>query len=36
MKRYTVQITEKALMDMEEIYTYIAEQLQVPENLLFM
>jgi plasmid stabilization system protein ParE len=32
MKRYSVQITDKALEDMEEIYTYIAEQLQAPEN----
>ena len=32
MKRYTVQITDRALRDMEEIYTYIAEQLQSPEN----
>lgn len=32
MKQYKVQITDKALSDMEEIYTYIAEQLQAPEN----
>ena len=32
MKQYMVQITDKALADMEEIYTYIAEQLQAPEN----
>lgn len=32
MKQYTVQITDKALSDMEEIYAYIAEQLQAPEN----
>ena len=32
MKQYTVQITDKALTDMEEIYTYIAEQLSAPEN----
>lgn len=32
MKQYKVQITDKALADMEEIYTYIAEQLQAPEN----
>lgn len=31
MKRYKIQITNKALSDMEEIYTYIAEQLQAPE-----
>lgn len=32
MKQYFVQITDRALADMEEIYTYIAEQLQEPEN----
>jgi plasmid stabilization system protein ParE len=32
VKQYSVQITDKALEDMEEIYTYIAEQLQAPEN----
>lgn len=32
MKQYTVQITDKALADMEGIYTYIAEQLLAPEN----
>ena len=32
MKQYTVQITDKALVDMEEIYTYIAEQLLAPES----
>ena len=32
MKRYKVQITDRALSDMEEIYNYIAEQLQVPET----
>ena len=32
MKQYAVQITDRALADMEEIYTYIAEQLQAPEN----
>jgi plasmid stabilization system protein ParE len=31
MKKYKVQITDKALTDMEEIYKYIAEQLQAPE-----
>ena len=31
MKRYKVQITNKALSDLEEIYHYIAEQLQAPE-----
>ncbi len=28
MKQYNIQITDKALSDMEEIYNYIAEQLQ--------
>lgn len=32
MKQYKVQITDKALADMEEIYNYIAIQLQAPEN----
>lgn len=32
MKQYTVQITDRALADMEEIYNYIAIQLQSPEN----
>lgn len=32
MKKFTVQITDKALDDMEEIYDYIAGQLQSPEN----
>lgn len=32
MKHYTVQITDRALADMEEIYNYIAIQLQAPEN----
>ena len=32
MKKYKVQITDQALADMEEIYTYIAEQLHTPEN----
>lgn len=30
MKQYRVQITDKALSDMEEIYNYIADQLQAP------
>lgn len=34
MKYYTVQITDKALADMEEIYEYIALKLQTPENAL--
>ena len=32
MKYYTVKITDKALADMEDIYEYIALQLQAPEN----
>lgn len=32
MKHYTVQLTDRALADMEEIYNYIAIQLQAPEN----
>lgn len=32
MKQYRVEITDRALKDMEEIYTYIADQLQAPEN----
>ena len=32
MKQYKVQATDKALADMEEIYNYIAIQLQAPEN----
>ncbi len=32
MKRYTVKITDRALADMEEIYNYIAIQLQASEN----
>lgn len=32
MKQFTVQITNKALADMEEIYNYIATQLKAPEN----
>lgn len=32
MKQFTVQITDKALEDMQEIYDYIAKQLQSPEN----
>lgn len=34
MKHYTVQITDKALADMEGIYEYIAIKLQAPENAL--
>ncbi|MCM1181019.1 MAG: type II toxin-antitoxin system RelE/ParE family toxin [Clostridium sp.] len=32
MELYIVQITDRALADMEEIYNYIAMQLQAPEN----
>lgn len=32
MKNHTVKITDTALADMEDIYNYIAEQLQAPEN----
>ena len=32
MKQYVVRITDKAMADMEEIYNYIAIQLQAPEN----
>ena len=32
MQQYAVQITDRALADMEEIYTYITEQLQAPEK----
>ncbi len=32
MKQYTVEITDRALKDMEEVYTYIADQLHAPEN----
>lgn len=32
MQQYKVQITDKALADMEDIYNYIAIQLQAPEN----
>ena len=31
MKQYRIQITDKALSDMEEIYNYITEQLEAPE-----
>lgn len=32
MKQYTVEITDEALADMEEIYNHIAYVLLVPEN----
>lgn len=32
MKQYTVEITEEALADMEELYNYIAYSLKAPEN----
>lgn len=31
MKKYKVKITDKALSNMQEIYHYIAKQLQAPE-----
>lgn len=31
MKQYKIQITDKALSDMEEIFNYIANQLLAPE-----
>lgn len=34
MKQYKVQITDKALADMEKIYNYIAVQLKAAENAL--
>ena len=34
MKQYKVQITDKALADMAEVYNYIAYVLQSPENTL--
>ncbi|MFI3214724.1 MAG: type II toxin-antitoxin system RelE/ParE family toxin [Eubacteriales bacterium] len=32
MKKYALEITDNALLDMEQIYVYIAHDLQVPEN----
>ncbi len=32
MERYQVRITDEALADMEEIYRYISEKLESPEN----
>lgn len=32
MERYAVRITDEALEDMENVYRYIAERLQSPEN----
>jgi toxin ParE1/3/4 len=32
MKKYHVQITDKALSNMEDIYNYIVNQLQSPET----
>lgn len=32
MRRYTVQITDEALADMEQLYNYIARVLLSPEN----
>ena len=34
MIKYTVKISDKALADMEQIYTYIAEDLMSPRNAL--
>ena len=34
MERYKVEITERALRDMEEIYSYIARELGAPETAL--
>ncbi|MCD8076344.1 MAG: type II toxin-antitoxin system RelE/ParE family toxin [Lachnospiraceae bacterium] len=32
MKKYIVQITDEAILDMEQIYNYIAFNLLAPEN----
>lgn len=32
MKQYTVEITDEALADMEQLYNHIAHILQAPEN----
>lgn len=32
MDKYAVEITDEALADMEEIYSYIANTLLAPEN----
>lgn len=32
MEKYTVEITDEALADMEALYQYIAVKLQAPEN----
>lgn len=32
MEQYTVEITNEALKDMEDIYNYIAEELLVPDT----
>lgn len=32
MEKYAVRITDEALEDMENVYRYIAEKLQSPEN----
>ncbi|MCP1103167.1 toxin ParE1/3/4 [Aequitasia blattaphilus] len=34
MKRYVVEITEEALLDMKKLYNYIAMNLSAPENAL--
>lgn len=32
MKKYIVEITDEALLDMEKLYNYIASNLSAPEN----
>ena len=32
MKRYVVEITDEALLDMEKLYNHIALNLSAPEN----
>jgi toxin ParE1/3/4 len=32
MKKYIVEITDEALLDMEKLYNYIALNLSAPEN----
>lgn len=35
MKKYEIEITKEALWDMEEIYNYIAIELQSPDNAIY-
>ena len=35
MRHYTVEITNEALADMEQLYNHIAYVLQAPENAMF-